>query len=171
MALPLAVTDVREMPLVQEAKWLIGFWLNKGMTSPCNVPSQWMRDHATDTSRRNTYWGDGVRGRIAGQLQYIRHWTITQQSYADIADQDACWFVDPPYQVSGARYRFNAIDFVHLAQWCQSRSGQVIVCEQQGATWLPFSPFRTIKALEGKKGSQTSHEVVWLKDEVWQFSA
>jgi hypothetical protein len=25
----------------QEAKWLIGFWLNKGTTSPCNIPGKW----------------------------------------------------------------------------------------------------------------------------------
>ncbi|MBK9392057.1 MAG: DNA adenine methylase, partial [Bacteroidetes bacterium] len=69
--LPLAVEDVRELKLPQEAKWLIGFWLNKGMTAPCNIPSKWMRNHAQDASRLNTYWGEGVRSRIARQLKHI----------------------------------------------------------------------------------------------------
>lgn len=161
LALPLAIKDTRELSLIPEAKALIGFWLNKGMTSPCNVPSKWMRDHAQDTSRKNTYWGEGVRARIAGQLQYIRHWTVQNQSYADIDNQDATWFIDPPYHVSGARYRFNKIDFAHLGEWCRSRTGQVVVCEQAGASWLPFVHFRDIKALEGKNGAKQSKEVIW----------
>lgn len=161
LSLPTGITDVRELNLPQEAKWLIGFWLNKGMTSPCNVPSKWMRDHASDTSRLNTYWGEGVRQRIADQIQFIRHWKIHNLPYAEIENRDACWFVDPPYQVSGTRYRFNQVDFSHLADWCRSRQGQTIVCEQEGAAWLPFAPFRTIKALEGKKGSKQSREVIW----------
>jgi hypothetical protein len=162
LALPLAITDVREMSLCQEAKWLIGFWLNKGMTSPCNIPSKWMRDHATDGSRLNTYWGAGVRQRIASQLSQIRHWKVENKSYDQIENKKASWFVDPPYQVSGVRYRYNKVDFDHLAHWCQSREGQVMACEQDGATWLPFSPFRTVKALEGKKGAKQSKEVLWL---------
>jgi hypothetical protein len=27
-----------------------------------------------------------------------------------------------------------------VAEWCLSRMGQVIVCENQGVTWLPFQP-------------------------------
>lgn len=122
-----------------------------------------MRDHASDTGRLNTYWGEGIRGRIANQLQHIRHWTIANKSYAEIENQDATWFVDPPYQVSGVRYRFNEIDFDHLGKWCQSRQGQVMVCEQDGAAWLPFAHFRTVKALEGRNGAKKSKEVIWYK--------
>jgi hypothetical protein len=163
LSLPLQITDVREMKLPQEAKWLIGFWLNKGAASPCNIPSKWMRDHASDTSRLNTYWGEGVRNRIANQLQHIRHWRITNKTYAELENQDAAWFIDPPYQVSGVRYRFNEIDFDHLGKWCQSRQGQVMVCEQDGAAWLPFTHFRTVKALEGRNGAKKSKEVIWYK--------
>lgn len=158
LSLPLEVIDLRETKLPQESKWLIGFWLNKGHVSPCNMPSKWMRDKW----RPNSFWGEAIRSRIASQLQHIRHWTVQNKSYAEIENQDATWFVDPPYQVSGISYRFNDVDFSHLGEWCQSRHGQVVVCEQDGAAWLPFIDFRTVKALEGKKGAKKSREVVWL---------
>lgn len=159
LGLPLTITDVRTMDLPQEAKWLIGFWLNKGNVSPCNIPGKWMRDNW----RPNSFWGEVIRARIASQLQHIRHWKIANKSYAEVENQKASWFVDPPYEVSGVRYRFNKVDFAHLAEWCKSRQGQVMVCEQDGAKWLPFSPFRTVKALEGKKGAKQSKEVIWMK--------
>ena len=163
LALPAVVEDARLLPVCQEAKWLIGFWLNKGMTSPCNIPGKWMRDHLAAGQRVNSYWGNGVKNRIASQLDSIRHWKIKNQSYSEIENQEASWFIDPPYQVSGVRYRFNEIDFTALGDWCRNRQGQVTVCEQDGAAWLPFSPFRTVKALEGKKGAKQSKEVLWLK--------
>jgi len=36
-----------------------------------------------------------------------------------------------------------------------------MVCENAGADWLPFRPFRTIKGLEGKRGGKKSEEVIW----------
>jgi hypothetical protein len=61
MALPPVVKDVRELDVPQEAKWLIGFWLNKGTISPCNIPGKWMRDHLRVEQRVNSYWGEGVK--------------------------------------------------------------------------------------------------------------
>lgn len=161
--LPLVVHDVRDLDIVQEAKWLIGFWLNKGMTAPCNIPSKWMRDHATDLTRLNTYWGAGVRNRIAVQLQYIRHWRTYHKGYSSLINSRATWFIDPPYLRSGIRYRKHVIDYEHLGNWCRSREGQVIVCEQEGAQWLPFQSHRQIKTLEGKYGSKSSQEVIWIQ--------
>lgn len=158
LSLPTEIIDVRDLDISQEAKWLIGFWLNKGNVSPCNLPSRWMRDK----NRPNSFWGDAIKNRIASQLQYIRHWKIKNQSYLEIENQDATWFIDPPYHASGIHYRFNKIDFQNLAQWCQSRSGQVMVCEQDKAKWLPFASFREIKALEGKNGKNKSKEVLWV---------
>jgi hypothetical protein len=84
----------------------------------------------------------------------------------DIPDQGpATWFVDPPYEVAGRAYRFHDIDYAHLGDWCRSRSGQVIVCENAGANWLPFRPFRTIKGLEGRRGGKKSVEVIWTNEE------
>ena len=155
LQLPLVITDLRRMKLPQEAKWLIGFWLNKGTSSPRNMPSSWA------ASGKGCYWGETVRQRIAYQIGYIRHWRIFKGSYEDIENQDATWFVDPPYQMSGVHYRHNKIDYFKLADWCRQRLGQVIVCEQHGAKWLPFQELRTIRTLDGAKGSKVSKEVIW----------
>lgn len=159
MGLPLVVYDLREMKLPQEAKWLIGFWLNKGHVYPCNSPGKWMREK----NRPNSFWGEAIRQRIANQLKFIRHWKIKNKCYSEIENKDATWFIDSPYERSGANYRHNQINFQHLSKWCQSRQGQVMVCEQMGASWLPFVEFKTVKALEGKKGSKKSKEVIWIK--------
>lgn len=39
------------------------------------------------------------------------------------------------------------------------RAGEVIVCENRGATWLPFSPVASIKSTRG-----FSDEVIWRKE-------
>ena len=163
LALPLRVDDARTLPVCSEAKALIGFWLNKGMTAPCNIPSKWMRDQLAEGGRLNTYWGEGVRARIATQVESIRHWRVIEGSYADAPSGSATWFVDPPYQEAGQRYRHGAkdIDFEGLAEFCLSREGQVIVCENTGATWLPFSHFADTKSLEGKHGKAKSAEAIY----------
>jgi len=67
---------------------------------------------------------------------------------------------DPPYEKAGSRYRFNRIDYSALAQWCKERNGQVIVCEQDNATWLPFEHLRF-----GRNASNKDYkELVWYKD-------
>lgn len=162
-SLPLDVKDVRELDLCQPAKSLIGFWLNKGMTSPCNIPSKWMREGW----RPKSVWCDEIRERIATQVELIRHWDVIQGDYWEITNESATWFIDPPYQISGLRYRFSSkhIDFERLASFCTTRLGQTIVCEQEGATWLPFEPFRETKALEGKRGIKRSKEVIYKKED------
>jgi hypothetical protein len=160
--LPLAFGHVDELDLCSEARFLIGFWLNKATTSPSKSPSKWMRDY--QSMQPGVYWGEKIRERIASQVDGIRHWKITQASYSEIPDQGATWFVDPPYEQAGKAYRFHDIDYANLASWCRSRSGQVMACENAGATWLPFVPFRTIKGLEGKRGGKKSVEVIWTND-------
>ena len=60
----------------------------------------------------------------------------------------------------GDRYRCNTrgIDFAELGAWCQSLPGQVIACENVGATWLPFRPFIAAK---GNVARGVSHEAIW----------
>ena len=55
---------------------------------------------------------------------------------------EASWFVDPPYQNQGKHYHYGPenVDFAMLGNWCRTRLGQVIVCENEGADWLPFTP-------------------------------
>lgn len=120
------------------------------------------------TSRMVKDWPT-VSVRIKRALQHVKRWTITLGSYVDAPDVEATWFVDPPYQqngtMAGAGYRCPAadIDFAHLADWCRSRSGQTIVCEQSPAAWLPFHPFAT-QANAAGIGTVSRQEVVWLSD-------
>jgi site-specific DNA-adenine methylase len=149
---------VDDLGVHQEAKWLIGFWISAGSTSARKSPSAWMRQGR----RPDCFWGHEKRCRIASQLRYIRHWKVFQCNYEYYPPFDDCtWFVDPPYQVAGTSYRFGskALDYGKLGSWCRSLGGQVIVCENDGATWLPFAPLYDKKARA--IGSRT-REAVWL---------
>lgn len=151
---------VTDLNIPQEQQWLIGWWLNKGTTAPSLSPSAWMR---SASSMGENYWGEGIRERIASQVDAIRHWKITSSSFEEVADIDGTWFVDPPYQVAGRSYKRNDVDYDQLSSWCLSRRGQLIVCENEGATWMPFQPFGDIKATAGKIRSGKSREVVFVR--------
>lgn len=150
------VDDLAGVP--QEARWLVGFWLNRASSSPRRSPSSWMRG----LTRPGSFWGTRVRQTIASQLDAIRHWQVRDASYADLADDEATWFVDPPYQGAGKHYRFSDVDYAHLAGWCRARLGQVIVCENSGATWLPFVDLAAVKTTRARSRSA---EAVWLRPE------
>lgn len=161
LSLPTVIpSTVDALPINQEAKWLIGFWCNKGSSGPANQPSSWMKSQA----RPNSYWGENIRNRIAYQVEHIKHWKAMEMDYINIQNQPATWFVDPPYEVAGQHYRCKFKDYNNLANWCKTREGQVLVCEQQGAEWLPFQPFKTIQTTPGKNGKTKSNEVIWIKE-------
>ena len=158
-ALPVEVVHVADLDIPQEARWLIGFWLNKGAATPRLSPSSWMR---AGTHARS-YWGEEIRSRIAAQVSAIRHWTVAHGSYESTPDVEATWFVDPPDQAPGGRhYRHYAVDVEVLGEWCRTRRGQVIACEQEGADWLPFEPFGAMK-VSPSYGERHSQEVVWIR--------
>lgn len=112
-----------------------------------------------------------VRRRIEAALPHIRTWSIECGTYHDAPDIEGTWFVDPPYQpvttLAGDAYRFGAdrIDFHELADWVLTRRGQVIVCEQLGATWLPFEP--VAEQVNGSPARTTARrvrtEVMWTR--------
>lgn len=86
--------------------------------------------------------------------------TVIEGDYTEAPDVEATWFVDPPYQGHpGSLYRHGSadIDFATLGLWCKERTGQVIVCEGEGADWLPFEALGDVVAHAGKRSS----EVVW----------
>jgi hypothetical protein len=148
---------VDDLRVCDEAKWLIGFWLNRGISAPRRTPSRWMRDRI----RPGSFWGERVRTTIANQVESIRHWKVKNCSYLGAPDaRDATWFIDPPYQAAGEHYRFGSdkIDYAELARWCRSRPGQVIVCENKGADWLPFVDLADVKTT---RASRRSREVLW----------
>lgn len=159
LSLPEIFDDVRNIDVCEEAKWLIGFWCNKGSCEPRNKPSTWMKSGI----RPNSQWGPAIKQRIASQLKEIRHWRASLGCFTEIENKRATWFVDPPYSSAAGRlYTYSDVDYALLAKWCRERKGQSIVCEMEGATWLPFKDFRVAKGLEGPKGKKIIKEVVWL---------
>lgn len=160
----LSIRDIRldekveDLAIPQEAKWLVGLWVGKGVARPRKSPSAWMREG----HRPGSFWGERVRQIIATQVDFIRHWQIYNLSYdAFPAHIRATWFVDPPYHTTGSKYHFGSkqIDYHALADWCRSRLGQVIVCENDDANWLPFRKLANVKTM--RKGRRCE-EVVWL---------
>jgi site-specific DNA-methyltransferase (adenine-specific) len=161
--LPLIFDHVDDLRVPQEARWLIGHWLNKGTPRPCKTPAKWMREWQ-GRQLGCVYWGEAVRERIARQVQLIRHWKIYLCSWENIPNQTATWFVDSAYNnAAGEKYKHGpkGIDYKALAEWCKTRKGQVIACENEGATWLPFRPFGAFKG----QRSKTSEEVVWTNSD------
>jgi site-specific DNA-adenine methylase len=151
---------VDDLGVCPEARLLIGWWLNKGSAQPKRKPSSFMVKYPEG----GPYWGQRVRDRIVGQLEHIRHWTVEQGSYIDVEHHGSTWFIDPPYVGAGHHYRHGSrdIDYAHLADWCRSRPGQVIVCEADSADWLPFEPLAVIDGTEGRqKTSKARVEVMW----------
>jgi site-specific DNA-adenine methylase len=123
--------DVRLLDLTQEEKWLLGFSCQAGVSAPANMTS------ALGEQNSKTFLNN-----ISENLHKIKHWEIRQGCYDEIENEEATWFIDPPYQFGGHSYKESNknIDFNHLADWCKTRNGQAIVCENTKADWLPFKP-------------------------------
>lgn len=159
LALPLQIPDtVRDLGLAPGPSALIGFWLNKGTVSPRQRPGAWMRQGL----RPRSFWGPEIRARIAAQVDAIRHWTVVEGDFTEAPDEEATYFIDPPYVGAGVHYRKRFDRHAALGDWCRSRRGQVIACENAGATWLPFEPFKVIKATESRTGGKRSAEAIWI---------
>lgn len=130
---------VDDLEIPQEARWLIGFRINAATATPARRPGKWMREEP-DSIR---FWGPSARAMIAGQVDAIRHWQVIEGEYSAAPHVAATWFVDPPYQGAGVHYKHGSalIDYAQLGEWCRTRQGEVMVCENIGASWLPFEPF------------------------------
>lgn len=138
--------SVNNYRLSQEAKWLIGFWLNRGSATP--KKSRTAYSARTDKAQLN--WGARAKSRIVSQLPALAGWTVTLGPYSTAEDITATWFVDPPYGEKGRFYRVPFQSFETLGAWCRSRRGQVIACDAPGATWLPFEPLGSFKSSKGR---------------------
>src|SRR5262249_46124424 len=96
---------VADLSVSQEARWLAGFWPNRGVSRPPRTPSAGMRDGV----RPGSFWGGRVRPTIACQVELIRHWKVHNRSYEDLPfSGKATWFIDPPYQSQGRHYHHGA---------------------------------------------------------------
>ena len=145
MALPHFEPGEEVIHPVPEARDLIALGCNHGTSIPQRVAG------------RFNQW-PSKRRKIAENLDRIRHWDVRCWDYTDAPDVDATWFVDPPYANLRTDYKHKVQDFTALAAWCRSRRGQVIVCEADGADWLPFAPLRKPVG----SGQSRRREVVWV---------
>ncbi len=168
-----SLTDVAKLPdyfdhfdeveaLPRGAKTLVQFWISKGRAEPSGRLSPWYFQYRN--SRDCRVWGPAVKNRIIGQKHLIAAWTVEQLSYARVPLIEAHWHVDPPYDnEAGSRYPFSEINFTHLGQWCRALPGEVDVCENVGATWLPFEPLYEVVSTRGRRSGAYSQEAVWRK--------
>lgn len=145
--------DIRELDVPYGAQLLIRQWQRVGMSN-CWTVSKWCN--------KPGLWGNAARDSVAENVEKIRHWKAFWVDALQTENLEATWFIDPPYQ-GLPLYGSKTMDFGRLASWCQSRRGQVIVCEQASATWLPFAPFRDV--VTGRRGQGCSRgnskEGIW----------
>jgi hypothetical protein len=147
--------NVDDFPnLTQEQRWLIGFCINSASAVPkktAQVRTQWNRSKI----------------EIANNLYKVKHWVVEEGDYNYYSlifsgSWTATWFIDPPYQFGGEYYHSSCnntkLNYTELAGWCKSLSGQVIVCENSKANWLPFTP---LADLHGQL--HTTKEVVYIQ--------
>ena len=154
--------DVLELPILKKGqclnneefnfltdpeKWTIGLFLNPGSSVPKKSPGNFCD------------WDEKHRKLLSEELYKIKHWTIKNESYETTQNIEATWFVDPPYEKAGKYYTNWKVDYESLGTWCKERKGQTIVCENAGATWLPFEDLIDLK---GQKHMRK--EVMWYND-------
>ena len=131
-------------------KWLIGLHINPGSSMP--------KLTATKASR----WKAGKQ-YITENLHKIKHWNILQGDYRDAPDIKATWFIDPPYQNAGKYYQGQPPDYTLLAEWTEVRKGQIIACEGEGATYLPFVYLQASINNGGLNGGKRKQELVYIR--------
>jgi site-specific DNA-adenine methylase len=140
--------DIRKIELSEIERIFLSYLVASGR--PSNIVTKFM-DY--DNGNQKVY------KRIADRLEHIRHWKIMQGCYTELENVEATWFIDPPYQFGGEHYKHGSkqINFGELGEWCKSRNGQVIVCENTKASWLPFRP---VIEIQGACQTNTT-EAIW----------
>ncbi len=139
-----------DLNLCEEERIFLGFMAGIASISPRNTVSEFA---SIQFARGNKL------KKVADQLYKIKHWQIQLGSYEELPNQDATWFIDPPYQFGGSSYVEGKIDFCHLSEWAKSRTGQVVVCENTKATWMDFHPLIKMRGAM----SETT-EAVWYNN-------
>lgn len=130
--------------LAPEERWLIGFSINAASPMP---------KHTAGRMNFNYWHRDKIR--IANDLYKIRHWNFVLGDYSCLKNIKATWFIDAPYQFQKL-YVNNDIRYGELSEWCKTRQGQIIVCENSKADWMEFSP---LTKLSGQR--TTTLEMIW----------
>lgn len=103
-----------------------------------------------------------IHEKLAWAHGRCQGWTITNYPYNLMTCPEGTWFIDPPYDnLAGRRYRQQVVDYEALRQFCLSRVGQVIVCENVGATWLPFQPLVERRGIKSRYQRSTAKEAIY----------
>lgn len=128
----------------------LGFLTQAGQGSPA------------DTRTKMSSFEQDIK-RIANELFKIRHWNIVNDDYRNLQNTEQTWFIDPPYQFGGEhQYKHNnkKINFKELSDWCKSRNGQIIVCENTKADWMDFKPMTKMAGT-----MYVTTEAIWSNNE------
>ena len=173
MAVPAPIRSTEEWAALPDGPRQVVYWLI-GFAEPRIGKSvkKWYLDYVNRGERtgilagndRWLFWDERKRDHLVKCKPKIAGWTIERLDYRDIPMEEAHWFVDPPYQgPPGRAYPHSEIDYGHLGQWCRDLPGDVDVCENEGADWLPFEPFYDMPTMRrGERGR--TREAVWRRD-------
>ena len=162
--------DIMRLPLMEPGQSIdtLDVCAEARLFISCCVNTSPFRKTLTEwkNGQNDGLWGAKWREKVASQVDAIKHWKVINGSYADLPNIECTHFVDPLYQNLAQHYwagREHPTDYRHLAQWCKSRKGQVIVCEQTGADWLPFRHLATCAAVRNSGGKECE-EAIWTND-------
>lgn len=152
--------DIRDLHIPMWGKHLIRRWQRTGHTSSWTV-SKWCNSNTG-------FWCEETKRAVAENIQKIRHWKVILGEYDCVPNQEATWFIDPPYQhVKNVYGDKSTLDYEKLSAFCRTRVGQRIVCEQSGADWLDFQPFSKVRTMRAGHGGDSmkrhSTEVIWTR--------
>lgn len=161
--LAMTVDEIRNYPIPKAGQRTSDFLL---MTAACS--NRIARTQEMIVTTRMPVVLKRMFQQIAAVHPYVKDRVeIIEGDYRKAPNIKATWFIDPPYHVAGrAQLRgmgyaegcnSASLDYPKLGEWCQTRKGQTIVCEQDGATWLPFQHLRLARNSIG----QNATEVLW----------
>lgn len=146
--------DLRDLPIGRGHRNYLGYNASRGSAAPRNIITKWSAQRKEFPALAST-----IEYRVKETIKIlpkIQHFFLANKDYKDLPNLNATWFIDPPYQEQGKHYTESDINYEELADFCATRRGQVIVCEQKGASWLPFKPLVDIQGSRKK-----STEVYW----------
>lgn len=144
--------EIASLPILKPGESLFNFKLNWKQRLFLGFMISASSSVPKITATSQTRWTANKRQEIAEFVSLIKHWSVNLLDFRSIIPIEATWFVDPPYQAQGKFYNHSLkeSDYETLGYLCKNVwQGQVIVCEDVTATWLPF---RALETNQGQKG-------------------
>jgi len=153
--------DILALPKVKPGMELHTLGLSEGEHALLEFHNYDGFAHVRDTKVGKRAIWNRYQERLANLVHHFDHWKVFQVSFEKLPNDHATWFIDPPYMFGGEHYDFgtDGFSFASVARFARSRMGQVIVCENTKANWLPFRPLVEIKGCTNK----TSVEAIWTQ--------